>query len=248
MTESPASQSTLSPDPSLTSASRNYPLSDDLARLCLPQEWKDSYRTLAWVNSICFLFLFVGLIGLKTPRVIQRPVSEISEPVPVVFTQPDELPKSEPELKPEDEPAQDTPTEAPQVAAVVAVADPASVAFAVPVQGAVAIAPAAHLATPPPPAAPAPPRAVQFNPTTGAGGGSFPDPHYPAIAMRNRYQGTVIIEFVVDEAGHLTSVKVQKSSGFPVLDEEALETVKNRWRFTPAQQGYFFKPFAFQLQ
>lgn len=249
MSEPSASQSTLSPNPSLTPPSRNYQLSDDLARLCLPQEWKDSYRTLAWVNSICFLFLVVGLVGLKTPRVIQRPVSEISEPVPVVFTQPDEPPKTEPELKPEDEPPQDTPTEAPQVATVVAVADPTSVAFAVPVEGAVAIAPAAHLATPPPSAnqAPPAPRAVPFNPST-AGAGSFPDPHYPTIAMRNHYQGTVIVEFVVDQAGRLSSVKVQKSSGYPVLDEEALDTVKNRWRFTAGKPGYFYKPFAFQLQ
>lgn len=193
------------------------------------------------------MFLVVGLIGLKPPRVITRPLSEISEPVPVVFTQPDEPPKPEPEAKPDEEQPQDAPTEAPQVVTVVAAADPSSVAFAVPVQGAVAIAPAAHLATPPPPVNQAPPRAVQFNPAT-AGGGSFPDPRYPALAMRNHYQGTVIVEFVVDESGRLTSVKLQKSSGYPVLDEEALETVKNRWRFTSGQAGYFFKPFAFQLQ
>ena len=247
MSESSASaSSTLSPQSTAASTSP-YHLSDDLARLCLPQEWKDSYRTLAWVNSICFLFLVVGLVGLKAPRVIQKPLTEISEPVPVVFTQPEEPPKTEPEPKQEEEQPQDAPADTPQVAAVVAAADPTSVAFAVPVQGAVAIAPAAHLATPPPPANQAPPRAVQFNPTT-AGGGSFPDPHYPAIAMRNHYQGTVIVEFVVDEAGRLTSVKVQKSSGFPVLDEEALETVKNRWRFMPGKPGYFYKPFAFQLQ
>jgi TonB family protein len=66
--------------------------------------------------------------------------------------------------------------------------------------------------------------------------------------MRNHYQGTVIVEFVVDEVGQLTSVKVQKSSGYPVLDEEALNTVKNRWRFTTGKPGYYYKPFAFQLQ
>src|SRR6266446_907834 len=79
--------------------SHNYNLSDDLARLCLPQEWKDSYRTLAWVNSICFMFLIVGLIGLRAPKVIHKPLTELTETVPVIFTPPEEPPKTEPEVK-----------------------------------------------------------------------------------------------------------------------------------------------------
>lgn len=248
MSESSApAQSPLAPSSAFPNGPREYQLSDDLARLCLPQEWKDSYRTLAWVNSICFLFLVVGLIGLKHPKVIQKQLSKLDEPVPVIFQQPEEPPKAEPEPKQEEEQPQDKPTETPQVVNVVAAADPTSVAFAVPVQGAVAIASAAHLATPPPPVNQAPPRAVQFNPSS-AGGGSYPDPHYPSIALRNHYQGTAVVEFVVDEAGRLVSVKLQKSSGFPVLDEEALETIKNRWRFAPGKPGYFYKPFTFQIQ
>jgi len=245
-TSAPA-QSPLTAKPTFEPSSGNYHLSDELARLCLPQEYKDSNRTLAWVNSICFLFLVVGLIGLKPPKVIQKPLTEVVEAVPVVFTQPEEQPKAEPEIKPDEEQPQDTPTEAPQVVTVVAAADPSSVAFAVPVQGAVAVAQEARLATPPPPVNQAPPRAVQFNPGT-AGGGSFPDPRYPAVALRNHYQGTVVVEFTVDAAGGLTSVRLQKSSGVPALDEEALDTVKNRWRFAPGKPGYFYKPFTFQLQ
>jgi hypothetical protein len=151
--------------PSLQQRSGQYELSDDLAKLCLPQEWKDSNRTLAWVNSICFLFLVVGLIGLRPPKVIHKALSEVVEAVPVIFTPPEEQPKAEPEAKPDEEQPQDTPTEAPQVVSIVAAADPTSVAFAVPVQGAVAVAPAAHLATPPPPANQPPPRAVSLIPT-----------------------------------------------------------------------------------
>jgi hypothetical protein len=47
--------------------SHDYALSSDLARLSLPAEYVDSYRNLAWTNSICFLFLVIGLIGLKAP-------------------------------------------------------------------------------------------------------------------------------------------------------------------------------------
>jgi protein TonB len=233
--------------PAFKSGAGNYQLSDDLARLCLPQEFKDSYRILAWVNSICFMFLVVGLIGLKPPKVIRKPLSEMIDAVPVVFTQPEEPPKTEPQVKPDEEEPKDTPSETPQVVTVVAAADPNSVAFAVPVQGAVAIAQEARLASPPPPADQAPPRAIQFNPNT-SGGGSFPPPSYPPIAARNHYQGTVTIEFTIDDSGKLTSVKIQKSSGYPTLDEEALNTVKNRWRFAAGKSGYFFKPFVFQLE
>src|SRR5215813_3912444 len=147
-------QSQLAMAPTLQGNHDDYQLHDDLARLCLPQEFKDSYRTLAWVNSICCLFLVVGLIGLRPPKVIHKPLTEMVESVPVVFTPPEEPPKVEPEPK-QDEPdePQNTTEETPQVMTVVAAADPTSVAFAVPVQGAVAVAAAAHLATPPPPAA-----------------------------------------------------------------------------------------------
>jgi periplasmic protein TonB len=243
----PGKQS-LSPDSSFGPGAVQYELSDDLARLCLPQEFKDTYRTLAWVNSICLLFLLVGLVGLKAPRVIHRPLSEISDPVPVVFTPPEEQPKQDPEVKPdEDLKPMDTPTDTPVVAAVVAVADSAAVAFSVPVQGAVAIASAAHLATPPPPINQAPARPTQFNPNV-ADGGSYPPPSYPATALRNRYQGTTIIEIRVGADGAIASAKVQKSSGFPVLDEGALDVVSKRWRFTPGKERWLQWSCIFSLQ
>ena len=218
----------------------SYQLSDDLARLCLPQEFKDSYRTLAWVNSICALFLLIGLVGLKPPKVVVRQISKPEDVVPVIFTPPEEPPKAEPEMaKPDEPPPPDTPTDVPQVAAVLAAADPTTVAFAVPVQGAVAIAPQAHLASPPPLVTHMPTGPTRFNPNAGnADGGSYPPPMYPPIAERNHYEGTVTIEIMVDPVGQITSTKVQKSSGFSVLDEAALEVVKKRWRFPQGQNRW----------
>jgi periplasmic protein TonB len=233
-----------------TQASSPYRLSDELAKLCLPQEFKDSYRTLAWVNSICALFLLVGLVGLKTPRVIVRPLSEVIDTVPVVWTPPEEQPKPTTEPQPDDTEPQptDQPTEVPQVMPVVAAADPSAVAFAVPVPGAVAIAPMAHLATPPPPVVKAPPaKPTTFNPHAGTGG-VFPDPMYPSMALRNHYEGTVIIEIIVEESGEISSAKVYKSSGFTVLDEAALSVVQNRWRFTPGLKRWLHWPCTFKLQ
>jgi len=165
----------------------------------------------------------------------------------VIFTPPEEPPKVE-EVKP-DEPdqPQNTTEETPQVMTVVAAADPSSVAFAVPVQGAVAIAPAAHLATPPPPVTHAPPTATKFNPAA-ADGGNYPPPQYPGVAQRNHYQGTVTIEIVVDPNGKITVAKVQKSSGFPVLDEAALDAVKGHWSFPPGAERYYYWSCVFQLQ
>lgn len=231
---------------SLSQRSGQYELSDELAKLCLPQEWKDSNRTLAWVNSICFLFLVVGLIGLRPPKVIHKPLSEVVEAVPVIFTPPEEQPKAEPEAKPDEEQPQDTPTEAPQVISVVAAADPTSVAFAVPVQGAVAIAPAAHLATPPPPANQPPARAIQFNPNVGDGG-SYPAPLYPGAAQRNHYEGTVMVEIAVEASGEISQVRVFKSSGFGVLDDAAMDVVKHRWRFPPGQPRLYHWPCIFKF-
>ncbi len=237
------------PGPASFASSRPYQLSDDLARLCLPQEYKDACRTLAWVNSICFLFLLIGMVGLKPPKVIQRPLSEPPDVVPVVFTPPEEQPKTEPEVKPDEtQPPQETQEETPQVMTVVAAADPSAVAFAVPVQGAVAVAREAHLAAPPPPVIHAPPaKPTQFNPQV-SDGGSYPPPQYPSMALRNHYEGTAVIEIMVDPAGTITSAKVQKSSGFPLLDEAALEAVKRRWRFPPGQQRWLQWPCTFKLE
>jgi protein TonB len=226
----PADPSVLG-SPSFGNTPRNYTLSSDLARLCLPSEYRDSNRVLAWVNSICLLFLLIGLVGLRPPKVIQKPLSEPQEIVPVVFTPPEEQPKNEPEVKQDEPEPKEQPLDTPQVAVVVAAADPSTVAFAVPVQGAVAIAPA-RFATAPPPIDSAPPKPTKFDPNA-ATDGKFPPPVYPAIARRNRYQGKTTIELLVDTAGTITSAKVLKSSGYPVLDEAALQAVKGQWRPAP---------------
>jgi protein TonB len=55
-------------------------------------------------------------------------------------------------------------------------------------------------------------------------------PSYPAIARRNRWEGEVLLETVVDSAGAVTGCRVLRSSGHEVLDQAALTAVR-RWRF-----------------
>jgi protein TonB len=226
----------------------DYRLSDDLAKLCLPQEFRDSYRRLAWVNSICFLFLVIGLVGVKPPKIHVRPLSELQENVPVVFTPPEEQPKVEPEVKPDEPQPQDTQQDTPQVVQVIAAINSPSVAFAVPVQGAVAIASEARLATPPPPHPEAPPQAVRFNPNV-SDGGSYPKPEYPGFALRNHVEGTVIVEILVDGNGAITDAKLQRSSGSSALDTAALDVVKKRWHFpATGQPRWLYWPCTFKLE
>jgi TonB family protein len=227
---------------------REYKLSSELARLSLPAEYIDNYRRLAWVNSICFLFLLIGLIGIRSPAVMVKPLSKPPEVAELTLPPPDTQPKPPVEVKEEEPAPDDAPIETPQVATIVAAADSPNVAFAVPVEGAVAITKEVRFAPPPPPKMQAaPPKPTQFDPNA-MNGGFFPDPSYPGFALRNRYQGTVVLEFTVEASGKVTSVKVQKTSGFPVLDEAAMKAVQERWRFPPGGQRYYYKPFEFKLQ
>ncbi len=45
---------------------------------------------------------------------------------------------------------------------------------------------------------------------------------YPAAARKAHIEGVVMLHFVMDESGHVTKAEIQKSSGRPALDNEAL--------------------------
>ncbi len=63
-----------------------------------------------------------------------------------------------------------------------------------------------------------------------------PAPDYPAAARRRNYQGTVLIDVLVDQGGRAAQVKIGQSSGYAMLDRSALESVR-RWRFEPARRS-----------
>src|ERR1043166_10122678 len=147
---------------SLVEGPPGHGLSSDLAKLSLPVAFRDEYRKLAWANSICFLFLVIGLIGIKARPIVVKPITPPVEAVPVIFVPPQEQPKEEPEQTQPDEARPTEEVVTPQVVTVVA-PDAAKVAFAVPVKGPVAVAESVRLATPPPPAAaPQPPQPTAF--------------------------------------------------------------------------------------
>jgi protein TonB len=55
-------------------------------------------------------------------------------------------------------------------------------------------------------------------------------PVYPSIAVQGRIEGTVVLECVIDPRGRV--VEVQVLEGLPLLDEAALEAVR-QWVYTP---------------
>jgi protein TonB len=63
-----------------------------------------------------------------------------------------------------------------------------------------------------------------------------PTPNYPRVARRRRYEGTVLLDVLVDPTGNAAQVKVIQSSGYALLDRSAAADV-GQWRFKPARRG-----------
>ncbi len=63
-----------------------------------------------------------------------------------------------------------------------------------------------------------------------------PAPKYPRIARRRGYQGTVVLEVLVDRNGRVGELRVYTSSGYRILDRAALASVKG-WAFEPGMRG-----------
>lgn len=111
-----------------------------------------------------------------------------------------------------------------QTSAVVASDAP----VAAPVETVAAIA----TAEPAPPVPPAPVKPA-FG---GIGYKDNPEPDYPAQAVRQGLQGTVILRVRVLANGAADSVEVLKTSGKKILDDAAIATVQ-RWQFAPSTRG-----------
>jgi TonB family protein len=61
-----------------------------------------------------------------------------------------------------------------------------------------------------------------------------PDPDYSDEARKAHYQGSVILNVIVDSAGHPKDIHIQRSLGMG-LDEKAVAAVRT-WRFEPAMK------------
>ena len=63
-----------------------------------------------------------------------------------------------------------------------------------------------------------------------------PHPPYPMIARKEGWQGKLILNVFVNKNGKVKNVELLKSSGYKILDNISLQTIKT-WSFEPAQLG-----------
>jgi|APGre2960657373_1045057.scaffolds.fasta_scaffold75855_2 protein TonB len=156
----------------------------------------------------------------KQPEPPKQPKVEPVKPEPPTAVEPrPEPPKPEP-AKPE--PARPAPpSPAPQAA-------PAPTAPEAPPKP----APPPEAVAKPAPAAPATPAKTGVD-ISASYRGSNVQPVYPSWSQKNREQGTVVLRVLVKSDGTAGTVEIKSSSGYPRLDQSAIQAVKT-WRFIPA--------------
>ena len=127
----------------------------------------------------------------------------------------------------------------------IAVAEPSpAIAFAVPVEGPTRVVPY-NQATYAKPAKTATP-AVQSL-TFGQGEGRQPSPEYPATALEQHQEGTVVVRLVVGENGQVSSAEAIEPSRWPLLNDAAVRAVRHQWRFPPGSLRVYDVAIRFEI-
>ena len=143
------------------------------------------------------------------------------------------------------------PAPPPNAPPLLAVADPAAVAFAMPVDGPVQVVDAKYAAhsrreetaVPASPVAP-PVQSIVY----GQGEGRQPAPEYPWQAKREGQEGTVVVQMLVDEAGRVLQAQAVKPSPWPLLNDAALRAVRKGWKFRRGEQRLYEVAIRFELK
>ena len=114
-----------------------------------------------------------------------------------------------------------------------------------------AVTTAKPVAAPPPP--PAPPKpAVRTAPVIDAAR-SCEKPEYPAASKRMEEEGTVVLNFLIDVDGRVIDSRIERSSGFPRLDQAARAAL-GRCKFKPGtvdgkpEQSWASMKYTWQLE
>lgn len=208
--------------------------------MILSSKSSDSSRFLPVLTLVIWLGCSViAALGLAMPYSRPHPAKAQPEPLQVemlnVELNNDPLPDLEP--PPATALAVPPPPDAiaqPQLPQAVAVAMPSpAIAFALPVTGPVRVVEAAQASYA---------RSDSPNQTVttalpvqslvfGQGAGKQPAPEYPIPAQDAGQEGTVNVRFFVAENGRVTAAEAVARSPWPLLNDSAVRTVRNRWRF-----------------
>ena len=77
---------------------------------------------------------------------------------------------------------------------------------------------------------------------------------YPSKAMENQWEGRSICQFIIEKDGSVSNAEIVKSSGYQLLDVEAMRAVLNMPNWSPGMQDgdsvrvKFALPVIFKLQ
>jgi len=215
-----------------------YQLSPETAAVCMPAAQSDPHRLLAYSNSICAVFLLVGAVGFVQPPIVQSALKPVEEVLPAVIW---EQPATEPANQ------QSASAESQNAAEVFEPATPAIVQPAIsPSGGFELVAPVPQLIKPlaPLPSAPGigstPKPAREWTAGSHKDGGNYPPPDYPPRARRERLQGIVTLDIVVDPDGVATNVAVRQTSGYSDLDQSTLDWVRTKWRWPAGATRHYY--------
>jgi protein TonB len=224
-------------------AATAYQLKSELARVCLPAPERSADRRLAWVNSLCLLFLLIGVFGDQSKLPAPKQAPPLERPVPVIV---EPLPATPPPAVQPQNVERQSDEEKPEAQRFVAVTlDTPAIHFAVPTIGNLLVPLAAAA---PPPAAPLGQTEtvtkLRADPLTSGStgkGGDRPQPDYPPMAVQMGLQGTVVLLFTVNEVGAVSSISIKQSSGSPLLDRAAEQCVKRKWIQPPINGARVFQ-------
>ena len=150
----------------LMRAPNGYRLKSDLARVCLPAPHAHDQRNLAWTNSICLLFLIIGLAGLQAAPPPPIPVKPLEEPAPVLIEQ-EQPPPQVTESKADEQDVQKPDASPPRV--VVVIPESPGMPVSVPTTNGVLVAPKEYAVTPEPGLRRPPRRRARSQPSSAAG-------------------------------------------------------------------------------
>ena len=74
-----------------------------------------------------------------------------------------------------------------------------------------------------------------------------PAPRYPAEALQKHWEGAGLLELVLRPDGTVAHIKILKSTGHSLLDQECISKVR-RWHFAHGWADHVRLPFMFTLK
>lgn len=93
---------------------------------------------------------------------------------------------------------------------------------------------------------PAPPPVQRL--AFGQGEGNQPAPRYPRQAAREGQEGSVAVVFTVNRRGQVVAAQLARGSPWPLLNEAALEVIRERWSFPAGEDRRYEIVIHFQLR